>query len=129
MHETLTHMLNTLPAACAQHDMAAWSRTVCSCISAFGAPAAPPCEAKPPVPSTECINQAKTPKITTSVGITIPNHVGLEVNYKICFGNETCENGLISVFGNPGDLDKNLAISSEHFNIREDMVRMKLHTK
>ena len=98
-------------------------------LAAFGAPAAPPCELKPPVPSTECINQAKTPKITTSVGITIPNHVGLEVNYKICFGNETCENGLISVFGNPGDLDKNLAISSEHFNIREDMVRMKLHTK
>ena len=67
--------------------------------------------------------------ITTSVGITIPNHILLEVNYKICFGNTTCEDGLISVFGNPGAVKKDLSIRREHFNIREDEVRMKLHTK
>ena len=93
----------------------------------------PNCEPFYPSPSrvgASCnINQEKAPKITISVGITIPNHIGLEVNYKICFGNATCENGWISVFGNPGDLDKNLAISSENFNIQEDTVRMKLHTK
>ena len=70
-----------------------------------------------------------TTQITISVGITVPNHIGLEVNYKICFGNTTCEDGLISVFGNPGAVEKDLSIRSEHFNIREDEVRMKLHTK
>ena len=72
----------------------------------------------------------KTPKITISVGITVPNHIGgQDVSYKICFGNSTCENGLISLFGNPGAVDKHLSISSDHFNIREDLVRMKLRTK
>ena len=61
-------------------------------------------------------------QITISVGITMPNHIGLFVNYKICFGNATCEKGLISVFGNPGTR-KDLQISSEHFSIREDTVR------
>ena len=68
-------------------------------------------------------------QITISVGITIPNYIGLEVNYKICFGNATCEKGLISVFGNPGIVKKNLKISSEHFRIQEDTVRMKLYKK
>lgn len=68
-------------------------------------------------------------RITISVGITVPNHIRLTVNYKICFGNKTCEKGLISVFGNPGTVKKNLQISSEHFHIREDMVRMMLYTK
>ena len=68
-------------------------------------------------------------QITISVGITLPNHIGLEVNYRICFGNATCEKGLISVFGNPGIMKKNLKISSEHFRIQEDTVRMKLYTK
>ena len=68
-------------------------------------------------------------QITISVGITLPNHIGLEVNYRICFGNATCEKGLISVFGNPGIVKKNLKISSEHFRIQEDTVRMKLYTK
>ena len=68
-------------------------------------------------------------QITISVGITLPNHIGLEVNYRICFGNATCEKGLISVFGNPGIVKKNLDISSEHFRIQEDTVRMKLYTK
>ena len=67
-------------------------------------------------------------QITISVGITLPNHIGLEVNYRICFGNATCEKGLISVFGNPGIMKKNLKISSEHFRIQEDTVRMKLYT-
>ena len=67
-------------------------------------------------------------QITIAVGITLPNHIGLEVNYRICFGNATCEKGLISVFGNPGTL-KDSQISSEHFLIQEDTVRMKLYTK
>ena len=64
-------------------------------------------------------------QITISVGITLPKHIGLEVNYKICFGNATCEKGLISIFGNPGALGKDKSITSEHFNIQEDKVRMK----
>ena len=68
-------------------------------------------------------------RITISVGITIPNHIRLTVNYKICFGNKTCQKGWISVFGNPGTVKKDLQISSEDFLIREDMVRMMLYTK
>ena len=67
-------------------------------------------------------------RITISVGITVPNYVRLSVNYRICFGNATCEKGLISVFGNPG-LQKDSPISSDHFYIREDYVRMILYTK
>ena len=62
-------------------------------------------------------------QITISVGITMPNHIGLFVNYKICFGSGTCKKGVISVFGNPGSTHKNSQISSEHFSIREDTVR------
>ena len=104
-------------------------------IESFGAPQAPKqvCfRPRPSPPSVECqgvLIHENTPKITISVGITVPNHIGLEVNYKICFGNANCEEGLISVFGNPGTFDKDLSISSEHFNIREDTVRMKLRTK
>ena len=69
-------------------------------------------------------------RITTSVGITIPNHVPLEVNYKICFGNATCQKGVISVFGNPvATVQKNLPINSEHFVIKENWVRMMLYKK
>ena len=66
-------------------------------------------------------------QITISLGVTLPNHIGSEVNYKICFDNATCEKGLISVFGNPSKIlsGKKLNISSEHFNIKEDKVRMK----
>ena len=68
--------------------------------------------------------------ITISVGLTIPNHVPLEVNYKICFGNATCQKGVFSVFGNPGvTVQKNLPINSEHFVILEDTVRMILYKK
>ena len=62
-------------------------------------------------------------RIEISVGITIPNHIGLFVNYKICFGSGTCKKGVISVFGNPGSTHKNSQISSDHFSIREDTVR------
>ena len=68
--------------------------------------------------------------IITSVGITIPNHVPLEVNYKICFGNATCQKGVISVFGNPGPTyQKNWPINSERFVILENWVRMILYKK
>ena len=92
----------------------------------------PSCGCRPPVSldEDECegvtFHECLFTQITISVGITIPNHIGLEVNYKICFGNATCEKGLISVFGNPGTL-KDSQISSEHFLIQEDTVRMKLY--
>ena len=54
----------------------------------------------------------------------------MEVNYKICFGNATCQKGVISVFGNPGaTVQENLPINSEHFVILEDTVRIILYKK
>ena len=64
-------------------------------------------------------------RIKISVGITMPfGGIGLFVNYRICFGNATCKKGVISVFGNPGTLPKDLPISSDHFYVWEDYVRM-----
>ena len=68
--------------------------------------------------------------IGISVGITIPNNFPVEVNYKICFGDATCQKGVISVFGNPGaTVQENLPINSEHFVILEDTVRIILYKK
>jgi hypothetical protein len=86
------------------------------------------CGCRPPdsIDVDECegvtFHQCLFTQITISVGITMPNHIGLYVNYKICFGNTTCKKGVISVFGNPGTR-KDSQISSEHFFIREDTVR------
>ena len=102
-------------------------------MSSLEAAPSPSCGCRPPgsIDVEECksvtFHECLFTRITISVGITIPNHIGLEVNYRICFGNTTCEKGLISVFGNPGIMKKNLKISSEHFRIQEDMVRMKLY--
>ena len=93
----------------------------------------PSCGCRPPgsIDVEECksvtFHKCLFTRITISVGITIPNHIRLTVNYKICFGNNDCQKGLISVFGNPGTVNKNLQISSEDFLIREDMVRMMLY--
>ena len=96
----------------------------------------PSCGCRPPVSldEDECegvtFHECLFTQITISVGITLPNHIGLEVNYKICFGNATCQKGVISVFGNPGaTVQKNLPINSEHFVIMEDTVRMILYKK
>ena len=96
----------------------------------------PSCGCRPPkhVDVDECkdvkFHKCLFTHITTSVGITIPNHFPVEVNYKICFGNATCQKGVISVFGNPGaTVQKNLPINSEHFVILEDRVRMILYRK
>ena len=70
----------------------------------------------------DTFHQCLFTRITISVGITMPNHIGLFVGYKICFDDTTCKKGAISVFGNPGT-QKNSQISSEHFSIREDTVR------
>ena len=90
----------------------------------------PSCGCRPPkdVAVVECkdvkFHKCLFTHITTSVGITVPNNILLEVNYKICFGNATCEKGVISVFANPGTVQKNLEINSDHFVILEDTVRM-----
>ena len=94
-------------------------------------PGMPSCGCRPPVDLDvdECksvkFHKCLFTQITTSVGITVPNNILLEVNYKICFGNATCQKGVISVFGNPGaTVQKNLPINSEHFVILEDRVRI-----
>ena len=93
----------------------------------------PSCGCRPPVDLDvdECksvkFHKCLFTKITTSVGITVPNNILLEVNYKICFGNATCEKGVISVFANPGTVQKDLEINSDHFVILEDTVRMILY--
>ena len=70
----------------------------------------------------DTFHQCLFTRITISVGITTPNHIGLYVNYKICFDDATCKKGVISVFGISGT-HKNSQISSEHFSIREETVR------
>ena len=93
----------------------------------------PTCGCRPPkyVDVDECkdvkFHKCLFTQITTSVGITVPNNILLEVNYKICFGNATCEKGVISVFANPGTVQKDLEINSDHFVILEDTVRMILY--
>ena len=91
----------------------------------------PTCGCRPPkdVAADECkdvkFHKCLFTLITTSVGITIPNHFPVEVNYKICFGKATCQKGVISVFGNNGaTVNNNLPINSEHFVIFEDRVRI-----
>ena len=68
-------------------------------------------------------------RIEISLGITLPNRIGLSVNYRICFGNATCRKGGIPVFGNPGTLQKDVPISSDHFYVREDYVRMIMYKR